>query len=462
MEINVSTLNPTENVTGRKVSLKENIGFGLGDMACNFVYACSALYMTYFYTDIFGLSSVAVGTLFLVVRILDAIINPVIGFIVDKTNSRWGKLRPYILFGAVPLGLLNILCFTTPNFSGTGKLIYAYLTYTLLCFAYSAVNVPYSALNSSITQDPNERTKLTSFRMLLANAGWLLVSTFILPLAKFLGGDNKANGFQYSVIFFSTAAIILLFICFATTKEEKFLPQKYEKAKKQPFKKQLGVILKNKPLLIFSALIFMFNIGSLINSSVTMYYFKYNLQREDLIPVFMLISTLAVVAGVCVCPKIIKIAGKKKVMAVSLVGQGLFSAALFFTPYNQIIMIFFWSVMMGFMIAAFDVAIWGMLSDTVEYGEYKTGIRAEGLIFSFFYFCIKVSSALGGALLGAILLYIGYKANTVQTEFALDGLLTCKSILVTLISLISLIILKFYKLDEKVHASIVSELKISE
>ena len=205
--------------TTEKLSFKEKLGYGLGDTASNFFFQVFGLFLLFYYTDVFGLAPAAVGTMFLVTKIIDAVSDPIMGLIADRTNSRWGKFRPYILWGALPYGILGYLMFANPDLSDTGKLIYAYVTYTAMMLAYTAVNVPYSALMGVISPSSEERTKVASYRFVCAMAAGWLVGTFVTPLKNILGGGDEALGFQLTMALFAVISIALFWITFATTKE---------------------------------------------------------------------------------------------------------------------------------------------------------------------------------------------------------------------------------------------------
>ena len=205
--------------TSAKLSFKEKLGYGLGDTASNIFFQFVNIFLLYYYTDVFGLSPAAVGTLFVVTRFWDAINDPLMGAVADRTNTRWGKYRPYMLWMAVPFGLFGYLAFANPDFSQTGKLIYAYVTYVGLMMAYTAINVPYSALMGVMTPSSEERTSLSSFRFVGAFSGTLLISLSVRPLVRLLGGGDEALGFKLTMALLSIIAVLLFIITFCTTKE---------------------------------------------------------------------------------------------------------------------------------------------------------------------------------------------------------------------------------------------------
>ena len=200
-----------------KISVKEKIGYGLGDAASNIIFQTVMTFLAFFYTDVFGISAAAVGTLFLSVRVLDAITDPVMGNLADRTETRWGSYRPYLLWLAVPFGVISCLTFTTPDFSDSGKVIYAYFTYAALMVIYTAINIPYCALGGVLTSNPSERVSIQSYRFAFASLAGILITATTLPLVDYFGQGDKASGYQMTMLLMSILGIILFWLCFATT-----------------------------------------------------------------------------------------------------------------------------------------------------------------------------------------------------------------------------------------------------
>ncbi|MFB0524865.1 MAG: glycoside-pentoside-hexuronide (GPH):cation symporter, partial [Phycisphaerae bacterium] len=263
----------------QKLSIKEKVGYSLGDTASNLFFQTFILFITIFYTDVFGISAKAVGTMFLITKIWDAVNDPMMGMIADRTNTRWGKFRPYILWFAIPFGIIGVLTFTTPDLSPTGKLIYAYVTYTLLMMLYTVINVPYSALMGVITSNARARTVVSQFRFVAAFLGGLIVQYSVLRMVERFGGGNEALGWQLAMAVLSSLAIILFFITFATTKERVKPP----KGQKTTLKSDLRDLSKNTPwLLIGGATVFQLT-HILIRTSCIMYYFRYFVQDQQVV-----------------------------------------------------------------------------------------------------------------------------------------------------------------------------------
>lgn len=327
----------SENV--KKISMVEKVGYASGDFACNLIYATVSTYLLFFYTDVFGLSAAAAGTMFLVVRIIDALADPFIGTIVDRTNSRFGRFRPYLLFGAFPFVILAILCFTTPDFSDMGKLIYAYITYVGLSLTYTTINVPYGALTSAMTRNNQEVVSITSVRMLFANLETCRC-IFVPLLAAYLSdtSGNESLGWQLTMGILGMIGGCLLIFCFKSTKERVTLQKSEEKIKFTDIFEQFRV---NRPLVVLSIFfIIIFGVNS-ISNSVGIYYVTYNLEREDLVKWYGLIGSLPALVILPFIPRLHQFLGKKKLLNYALLLNIIGLLALLFVPPSNVYLILF-------------------------------------------------------------------------------------------------------------------------
>jgi len=355
---------------------REKLGYGLGDTASNFFFATFNVFLLYYYTDIFGLSAAAVGTMFLLTKILDAVSDPIMGLIADRTNSRWGKFRPYLLWAAVPYGLCGYAMFANPDLSYAGKLVYAYVTYSLMMLAYTAINVPYSALMGVISPSSIERTKVASYRFFCAFAAGWLVGTFVTPLKNILGGGNEALGFQLTMAIFAVVSVALFWITFATTKE-RVVPTPMKSDLKLDFKALLG----NGPWrALFAAGIFtLINIA--VRNGTLLYYFKYYVGDDgtriflifDKTAVFLSLGLLAMMVGVALTKTLSQRFEKRQLMIVLSLLNALSMAAFYFTPpENYWLMV---AINCAGMLAAgpTPALVWSMYADCADYGEWKSG-----------------------------------------------------------------------------------------
>jgi GPH family glycoside/pentoside/hexuronide:cation symporter len=320
-----------------ELKFREKLGYGLGDTASNFFFATFNVFLLYYYTDIFGLTAAAVGTMFLLTKILDAVSDPIMGLIADRTNSRWGKFRPYLLWAAVPYGFCGYAMFANPDLSYAGKLIYAYVTYSLMMLAYTAINVPYSALMGVISPSSIERTKVASYRFFCAFAAGWLVGTFVTPLKNILGGGNEALGFQLTMAIFAVVSVALFWITFATTKE-RVVPTPMKSDLKLDFK----ALLANGPwrALFATGIFTLINIA--VRNGTLLYYFKYYVGDDgtriflifDKTAVFLSLGLLAMMVGVAMTKALSQRFEKRRLMIVLSLLNALSMAAFYFTPPN--------------------------------------------------------------------------------------------------------------------------------
>lgn len=442
----------------KKISLNEKFGYASGDFACNLIYTTVSTYLLFFYTDVYGLSAAAAGTMFLVVRIIDALADPFIGTVVDRTNTKFGRFRPYLLFGAFPFAILAILCFTTPDFSSAGKLIYAYITYVGLSLVYTTINVPYGALTSAMTRNNQEVVSITSVRMILANVGGLVVAFFVPLLSTFLGNttENSALGWQLTMSILGVIGACLLIFCFKSTKERVVLQKTVEKVKLTDIFEQFRI---NRPLVVLSIFfIIIFGVNS-ISNSVGIYYVTYNLGREDLVKWYGLLGSLPALVVLPFLPKISKALGKKRLLNYALLLNIVGLLALLVIPPSNVALVLIFRLVAAAGSLTAGGYMWALIPETIEYGEYKTGKRMGGLIYAIIGFFFKFGMALGGIVPGLILDKFGYIANQVQTPEALMGILITTTVVPVIFLILAMVDINFYNLDEKTYDKMIRELE---
>ena len=444
-----------------RLSFKEKVGYGLGDMASNFYMGFFGLFLLYYYTDVFGISPAAAATMLLVTKVVDAISDPAMGLIADRTNSRWGKYRPYLLWVAVPYALLGYLLFLGPELSDSGKLIYAYVTYTLVMLAYTAINVPYSALLAVISPIAEERTKATQFRFVFASLGTLCVGAFATPLVSWLGGGDQLQGFRLTIILFAVLSVVIFWITFATTRE-RIRPKPHQSSVGE----DLSALLKNRSWIILVVTGILVVVGLIARFASIVFYLKYYLQdagqtvflifdRTALLTSFGLIGQLV---GALMTPKLAARFEKHHLV----VGMNLLHAVLlgicFVIPPDQYVLIV---VVHSLGILTFGVIItllFSMYTDCAEYGEWKTGKNTAGLTVSASMFSLKFGSAVGGALPGFMLAWFGFVANEVQTESAITGIRLMFNLLPAIFFLAGGLLMFFYRIDRSTLTRIEGEL----
>jgi len=436
------------------VSVREKIAYGLGDTASNIVFQTVMLFLTFFYTDIFGISPAFVGTMFLAVRIIDAITDPLMGAFADRTQSKHGKFRPYLLWFALPFGLISVLAFTTPDFSETGKMWYAFLTYTLLMLVYTAINIPYCALGGVLTADPAERVSIQSYRFVFAMLGGVLVSACTLPLVDYFGQGDKAKGYQLTILAMSVMGVLMFLACFYGTKE-RIQPQAEQGSVGAGFK----ALWQNDQWRVLSVAALFLLSGSVLRNTLAIYYVKYYLELPDSISLFITLGMIGSIAGCIVAQPLAKRFCKVKLyIGIQLTAAAL-CVASYFVVAEQTMLAFALFILWNFFFNAGTPLLWAKMADTVDYGQWKTGIRTTGMVYSSIIFFIKLGLAIGGAAAGWLLAGYGYQADQSQSETARQGILLSFSIYPALGSLLVAIVMRWYILTDKKIAQISMELK---
>lgn len=542
----MSTENQSINME-EKISIKEKLGFGLGDTASNLVWQVLMIFQLYFYTDIFGISPAVAGTMFLITKIWDSINDPIMGIIADRTNTKWGKFRPFLLWLALPFALAGVLTFTTPDFSMSGKIIYAYVTYTVMMMIYTAINIPYSSLMGVVSASPKQRASFSQYRFMLAFSGGLLVQALTLPLVNYIGGDNtdvfaadvnnnqivivengigssklilnadlgeeesltkkstvivyrkelineidtttdilfleegfgtytvnsseyfdedissaklsvhvvnEAKGFQGTMVVFGILAIIMFLITFFSTKERVAPPKEQKTNIKNDFKD----LLSNGPWLLLLGVGIISLAYVAIRYGTVMYYFKYYIGDESLASAFLVSGTIVTIISISFTDKLLSKFGKKKVVIVSQLIAGTFTALFFFVDKTNIIMIFALNIIVSLASGPPAPILFAMYTDCASYSEWKNKRRATGLIMSASTMAQKFGLTVGVAIAGWLLAAYGFKANTTQTEEAGYAILLMVSLIPAVGSFIVAGLMSFYKLDNKTMDKIESEL----
>lgn len=403
----------------QRLPLIEKFGYGLGDTASNIVFQVVINFMIYFYTDVFGIGAAAAGTLMLAVRLFDAFTDPVMGGIADRTQTRWGRYRPYLLWMALPYGLLAVLTFTTPDFSDSGKLLYAYVTYALLMTVYTAINIPYSALGGVITADPQERASVQSWRFMLAMVGGALVAAGTLPMVEFFGGEDKQYGFQMAMVVLSLVAVACFVVCFLLTHERE---DPTAHAVKQSIVRDFASVLANDQWRLIALATFLLLVSVAMRGGATPYFVSYYLNSESMISVFLTAGMLAGVAGAMFANWLSTHYCKVRVMRWASLGIVVFNLALCFVPRDQAMLALALAIAANFVHMIVIPYLFSAVADTVDYGLERWGKGAMAMSFSGHLLALKIGIAIGGALTGWILAWVGYVPNAEQTDTALNGI----------------------------------------
>jgi GPH family glycoside/pentoside/hexuronide:cation symporter len=435
--------------------MKEKIAYGLGDTASNIVFQTVMMFLLLFYTDVVGLSPAVVGSMFLAVRILDAVTDPLMGAIADRTQSRWGRFRPYLLWLALPFAIISILAFTTPDLAGTNKIIYAFSTYALLMLAYTAINIPYCALGGVLTADAKERVSVQSYRFVFGMLGGVIVAAATMPMVQWLGQGDTAKGYQQTMTLMSILGFVLFLLCFLGTKERITISNEQTPSYKESFKS----LWQNDQwrILCLSGLFLL--TGQVLKFTLAIYYVKYFLGREDLITPFLTSGVIASMIGCAFAQPLAKRMCKIK----AYIGLQLIAATLcamsFFIHSEQIVLAFATFIAWKFFLDMATPLLWAKMADTIDYGHYKTGVRVTGLVYSSIIFFIKLGVALGGALAGWLLSYYDYQADVEQSQITKDGILLSFSLLPAIGSLVVAWLMRKYTLTDKQVLALQSKLQ---
>ena len=417
--------------SGMKLSLLEKAGYGLGDTASNFVWALMMNFIMYYYTDIFGITAAATGTMLLVARATDGLFDFFVGAVADRTTTRWGKFRPYLLWLCVPLGVVFVAAFTTPAAAEPMKLAYAWLTYNLLMLLYSAINIPYGALSGVMTDDPLERTSLNAWRMGLAQVGGIVANTSFLWLVARLGGDDPALGARRTVTLFAAAAVALFLVTFLTTRERIQPPAE----QKVSLRQDLGMLLAN-PHWLMMFVVGIVNITfAVVRGSAGIYYLRSYLgwaEDDGRIAAFFLVGGLAMIAGAMLTRPIVAAIGKKAAFIGSMLVVAATAVPFFFIQPGQTGLVFAFHVA-GMLAAGVNATLyWTLLADTADFAEWRFAARSTGLVFSATTCAQKAGMGIGAAVAGMILDRCGYVPNAGQAEqsaMAIKGILLMMSLI---------------------------------
>ena len=437
---------------GGKLRLSQLIGYASGDAANNLAFSMTSMFLLLYYTDVVGISAAAAGTLFLVVRAWDAFADIFAGRMVDRTMTRWGKFRPFFLFGSLPLLLLSVATFTVPGgLGGTGKLIYAYATYALLGLAYSLVNIPYGSLASAMTQVPEERAKLASFRTVGTALTIIMLAFVVAP--QIGSSDNLQQALTMTTLLFAVIGFGLYMLLFRTSKENVV-----RDVAQVSLRQSLGTLKGNRPLLMLCLSALSFLTGMFALQTLQAYYARDVLGDASLFIVLTVVSIGAMFVVVPFIPRAVRVVGKKRAYLAGglLAVVGALGIAL--TPGSMVGLAVIFFGVYGLGLATVNTLMWALEADTVEYGEWRTGVRTEGTTYAVFSFTRKLGQAVGGAAAAYGLGFVGYVAGSeVQAESTIDGIRWIAGFAPAVFILIGVAIMVAYPLTEKTFATMVGE-----
>ncbi|MGD1079891.1 MAG: MFS transporter [Candidatus Sulfotelmatobacter sp.] len=439
----------------QKLPIGEKIGYSLGDMAANFVFQAMLALQLDFYTHTFGLTAAEAGTLFLIVGLGVACFNPVMGIIADRTKSRWGKFRPWLLWTSVPFGIISVLTFTTPHLSPGAKIIYAWTTYILLRVIYTVNNVPYASLTAVMTQDPDERTSISSYRQIAANSAGFIIASLAIPMVKFFGRGNDALGYQFTMGLLSLLSVIFFVIAFFTTKE-RIQPDPQQKTS---LGQDLSDLLSNRAWAVLFLVTLFYFAAILVRGNVMLPYFRFVAGNVSLFAWFNGFGLAALLLGVSLSTAVSVRVGKRELFIASMILAGIFSMALYVISPHATYVIIATEVLRQFSFGLSGPILWAMMGDVADYGEWKNGRRATGAVTGGIVFALWAGLALGGAIAGWLLSAYGLVSKAdVQSVHTQTGILLTASTYAGLFFLAAAACLFFYPLTREKNQSIANEL----
>jgi glycoside/pentoside/hexuronide:cation symporter, GPH family len=453
---------------GERLALKEKIGYGFGDAASSMFWKLFSMYLMFFYTDVFGISAAVVGTMFLVTRLWDAAFDPLVGILADRTETRWGKFRPYLLWMAVPFGVIGVLTFTTPPFGAAGKIAYAYVTYSLMMTVYSLINVPYASLMGVMTADGSERTSLATFRFIFAFGGSFVVLGIARPLADFFsrrtpGAPDPRLGWQLAAAVIALLALAQFLLTFAWTRE-RIRPV----SASARLGHDLADLLKNKPWFILLGAGIATIFFNAIRDGAAIYYFKYFIVERQAFTMlgftvppstlYFVLGQAANIVGVVLAKPMADRIGKKLTYLGAMASATVFSLAFYRVGKDALAMIYVLQALTSVSAGIIFPLLWSMYADTADYSEWRAGRRATGLVFSAASMSQKFGWAIGGALVGLLLGVFGFEANVAQAPRTLFGIRLMLSVFPAIGAGASALFMAVYSLDERTNHRIATDL----
>lgn len=446
-----------QNPGRRQAVLKwrERLGYGVGDLGFNLYWTTIVSFLAAFYTDVFGISAAAAGTMLFVTKIVDAFTDPVMGAVADRTRTRHGKFRPYLLYGGLPMAAAAILTFTTPDLDQGGKLVWAYASYTLMMLCYTVLSTPYSALSGVMTASGQERTTLISARFVFAFTGGALVNKYTLPLVQWFGDGDDIRGWQHTMMLYGLVAVLIFVVTFLTTRERITPPA----AQKTAPSHDIADLLKNPPWLILFALAMIIMMTITMRGGSAYYYFTYYVERPDLLPNYLFCQMVAYAFGAVLAPVMTRYIDKAKLLMLLMGIVGILSIAFFFVPKDMIWAMFTLNILISLALGPKSPLTWSMYADTADYNEWKNGRRATAMTFAAATFSQKLGGSLGSAGMLWILAGIGYAANEAQSGASQTGIALLQTVIPGLFAISAVVVTRYYKLSGTQLASIQQDLE---
>lgn len=483
-----------KTVVSEKLSVVEKIGYSLGDLAANLIFQTLLTFLAFFYTDVYGIPPAQASTIIFIGGMIGAFFNPVMGMIADRTRTRWGKFRPWILWTSVPFGIVALLAFSTPDLGQNGKIIYAFATYVLLVLIYSANNLPYAALSGVLTGSMSQRNSLSSYRFVAVMIAQFIIQALLLPLVLILGDGDKAVGFHNTMTIFSIVGVVFFLITFATTRE-RIVPAPEQRSS---ILDDLGDLVKNKPWLVMLVLTILVFITLALKGGMYVYYFRNYLSDPHLaaflenigfngfirnlnafligmgltefkwpkdaptsaLSLFFAAGIIFMIVGIGFSKKLADRFGKRDVYGSALFASTIFILLFYFYPPDAIGLVFTSQILHGFFYGITIPLLWAMIADVADYSEWKNGRRATAIIFSAMIFGLKTGLSIGGALVAGILAVYGYNAALeTQNPETVNGIKLAVSVYASLPFLIGVAVLFIYEINKKMEHRIELDLE---
>ncbi|WP_295989901.1 MFS transporter [Rugamonas sp.] len=433
---------------------REKISYGVADMGFNFYWTNIATFLLIYYTDVFGISAAAAASMMFVIKIVNAFSDPMIGALADRTRSRHGKFRPYLIWMAIPLAGAAVLTYTTPNLDAGGKLAWAYASYLLMMVCYTAINIPYNALSGVMSGDPQERSTINGLRFIFAFAGSTIVTAATPRLVQYLGHGDDKLGWQLTMLMWGLFASALFALTFFNTRE-RIAPSA---AQHSNVAQDLRDLTQNRPwiVLFFLALIIMVSIT--LRTSTAAYYFKYVVGRPELMGGFVPAYMIAAAIGAACTPLMTRFVDKKKLMMILMSCTAVLSSAFFFIPHDQVALMFALQIALGLVLGPKSPLAFSMYADTADYNEWRTGRRATAMTFAAATFSQKLGTALAVAVIGTIFTALGYVPNAAQSSGSQAGIVWLMSFIPAMFAVLAVAVMAFYNLDNPTLVRLQSEL----
>ncbi|MET0809432.1 MAG: MFS transporter [Pseudoxanthomonas sp.] len=437
-----------------RLPLGEKLGYGIGDFGFNLYWANISAFLLIFYTDVMGLAAGAVGTMMLVTKLVDAVADPFMGAIADRTRTRWGRFRPWMLWGILPLAVTGVLTWTVPDLDGGGRLVWAYATFTLMMLAYTVLSMPYSALSGVMTSDSQQRTTLISFRFIAAFAGTTMVSWLTLDLVRWLGRGDEPLGWQLTLGLYGIIAAACFAAVFLTTRERIEPPAQQQSTMRQ----DVADLLDNRPWLVLFVLALIIMVTIVMRSGSLVYYLKYHVARPELTGLFLGSYSVALAVGAASTPLLTRFVDKRRLLMWLMGGVGVLSCAMYWVPREAIGTMFALNLTIGLLLGPKSPLAFSMYADCADYTEWKTGRRATAMTFAAAAFSQKFGGALASAAIAWMLAGMGYVANQAQSDSSRLGIVLMLTVVPGVVALLAAWVMRFYPLGDAELARVQGEL----